>query len=292
MNRSTYYRLYDAFNKILERENPCKFINNCCIKNRSDGSENGCCGTCAALSSVGCSVQALRCKSQLCNTAFLNLSIKGKDSWRKLMEDVEEKFPSLLNRQTYTDIKSEHGVKRVSSMLDGIANKLEAKGLLKEAYEIDLVANAIDKDFHELSKQLEEAYKRHAPQDQIDHLETELAKLVSEEDMLGHTPATSDGQSIEEELRSLYHQYLNAGNTAITPYTREELLDIMRGAIKEFPGNRSDTLNDAQILEAAKDAYERRKTLNKRREEIKRVHKTPEEALTGLMQIKTKGTRV
>lgn len=181
---------------------------------------------------------------------------------------------------------------KISSILDSIANRLEAKGLLKEAYEIDLVANAIDKDFHELSKQLEEAYKRHAPQDQIDQLETELAKLVSEEDMLGHIPATSEGHSIEEELRSLYHQYLNIGNTAITPYTREELLDIMRGAIKEFPGNLSEKLTDAQILEAAKDAYERRKTLNKRREEITRLHKTPEEALTGLMRIRTKGARV
>ena len=34
---------------------------------------------------------------------------------------------------------------KISSMLDDLANKLEAKGLIKEAYEIDKVANLLEK---------------------------------------------------------------------------------------------------------------------------------------------------
>lgn len=89
---------------------------------------------------------------------------------------------------------------KISSLLDAIANKLESKGLMDEAFDIDVIANTLEANYAEVEKQLDEAYKRNAPQSEIDHLETELAKWVSEgghdvseEDMMGHIPATSEG---------------------------------------------------------------------------------------------------
>jgi hypothetical protein len=177
---------------------------------------------------------------------------------------------------------------KLSSILDILANRLEVKGLLKEAYELDMVANSINLEYHALYKQLQDAYKRQAPQDQIDRLETELAKLTIEEDMVGDIPATSEGYAIDEELRALYHQYLNADNKSITPYDRQELIGIMRGAMEEglHGQDLSVGLTDAQILEAAKDAYGRYNELSLRRNNPNRINRTPEEALRNIGDIK------
>lgn len=175
-------------------------------------------------------------------------------------------------------------MRSISLMIDSIADRLEAQGFLKEAYELDIIANT----YEEISKKLDNAYEQHAPQGMIDQLETQLSALVGEEDMEGHVPATSEGYSIEEELRNLYHQYLNAGNKNVTPYDRQELIDIMRGAVEQemFGQRPMKGLTDTQILEAAKDAYERHKGLSTRRSDPNRMHKTPGEALKGLGQIR------
>jgi hypothetical protein len=186
---------------------------------------------------------------------------------------------------------------KISSVLDSIANQLEAAGLLKEAYKIDVLSNTFDIEYDRIEKQLEDAYRRHAPQNQIDHLETELAKLVSEEDtnvseedMTGDFPATSEGYILDEELRGLYQKYLNAD---MTPYSRQELIDIMRGAVEGAGDNIHDQvakkgLTDTQILEAAKDAYERFMDLRNRRSNPNRLNRTPEEALKNLNRIRGK----
>jgi hypothetical protein len=180
---------------------------------------------------------------------------------------------------------------KFSSMLDSIADSLESKGFIKEALDIDKISDILDVGYKSLEKQLEEAYERHAPQSQINHLETELAKRVSEEDLVGgDLTAASEGYAIDEDLRDLYQQYLNAGNTVGTgnPYSRQELIEIMRGAIKGgLIGQRPvEGLTDAQILEAAKDAYEHRLNLNQRRRILDRKNRTPGEALRELSQIK------
>ena len=46
-----------------------------------------------------------------------------------------------------------------------------------------MLSNTIDTEYNRIEKQLEDAYRRHAPQSQIDHLETELAKYVNEGDL-------------------------------------------------------------------------------------------------------------
>ena len=184
---------------------------------------------------------------------------------------------------------------KISSLLDAIANKLESKGLMDEAFDIDVIANTLEANYAEVEKQLDEAYKRNAPQSEIDHLETELAKWVSEgghdvseEDMMGHIPATSEGYSIDEALINLYHQYLNAGNKSITPYDRQEIIDIMRGEIND-PVHKLWTvgnLTDQQILDAAKDAYENRRSLLQRKKLQPGIHSTPDEALKSLGDIR------
>jgi hypothetical protein len=123
--------------------------------------------------------------------------------------------------------------------------------------ELPPVQDVSDKNHHALAKKLEEAYERGAPQSEIDRLETDLARIVSEEDL----DVSEDvmGGNIAEQLSSLYAEYLNPTGR----YSREELLNIMRGTVgTEFaalyqplkPG-----ITDDQILEAAKDAYENRK---------------------------------
>lgn len=184
---------------------------------------------------------------------------------------------------------------KVSSLLDAIANKLESKGLTDEAFNIDIIANTIEANYDAIEKQLDEAYKRNAPQSEIDRLETELAKWVSEgghdvseEDMMGFIPTTSEGYSLDEALINLYHQYLNAGNKNITPYDRRELIDIMRGEINDpvhklrAVGN----LTDQQILEAAKDVYENRKNLIHRKKMQPKLYNTPDDALKSIGDIR------
>ena len=52
---------------------------------------------------------------------------------------------------------------KISSLLDAIANKLESKGLMDEAFDIDVIANTLEANYAEVEKQLDEAYKRNAP---------------------------------------------------------------------------------------------------------------------------------
>jgi len=184
---------------------------------------------------------------------------------------------------------------KISSLLDYIADRLETKGLIKEALDLDRVADAIDSEYARIEKQLEDAYSRRAPQSQINHLETELAKLVSEggldesdEDLVGDNfPATSEGHAVEEELRDLYHQYLSVDDPG-SYHTRQEILEIMRGALHGgLHGQRPvKDLTDAQILDAARDVYEHRIKLTQRRNTPHRVNKTPGEALKNLDKIK------
>lgn len=184
---------------------------------------------------------------------------------------------------------------KISSLLDVIANKLESKGLMDEAFNLDVISNTIEANYDAIEKQLDEAYKRGAPQSEIDRLETELAKWVSEgghdvseEDMMGFEPSTSEGYSIDEALISLYHQYLNAGNKNITPYDRQELISIMRGEIED-PVHKLRTvgnLTDQQILDAAKDVYENRKNLLQRKKMQPKLHNTPDEALKSIGDIR------
>jgi len=186
-------------------------------------------------------------------------------------------------------------VTKISSRLDSIADNLESMGFIREAFEIDKISDALESQYDKIEKQLEEAYKRHAPQDQIDRLETELAKYVnegdldvSEEDMTVGVPAASEGHSIDEELIELYHQYLHPEKSV---YDRQELIKIMRGAIEErsnYLGNLSPkkNLTDTQILEAAKDVYDNHKALRLRKKNPNRINRTPDEALKNLNQIK------
>ena len=186
-------------------------------------------------------------------------------------------------------------INKISSLLDSIANRLEDAGLYKEAYDIDVLSNTIDTEYDRIEKQLEDAYRRHAPQSQIDHLETELAKYVnegdlnmSEEDMIGDEPMTSEGFSIDEELIALYHQYLHPEKSI---YDRDELVNMMYHA---FAGESSvihgqyplKSSTKEQALEAAKDAYENYMALKRRRSNPNRMNRTPEEALKDLDRIK------
>jgi hypothetical protein len=81
-----YFFLFDSFSEIMVKENPCRWIGNTCILNRDRGGANGCCNACKMNTYAGCSIQNLGCKSFLCERAFNNLSIAGREKWRELIE--------------------------------------------------------------------------------------------------------------------------------------------------------------------------------------------------------------
>jgi len=118
------------------------------------------------------------------------------------------------------------------------------------------------RSYEQVEKELERAYERRLPQSIIDRLETELAHLVTEEDiyMTESEPNESDdpfGGPVEVQLADLYHNYINGRRYE----TKEECLLVMRGVLGDEGGYRRilPNVTDAQIWEAAKDAYENRK---------------------------------
>lgn len=144
----------------------------------------------------------------------------------------------------------------------------------------------------QIEKELERKYHEGAPQQEIDRLETELAKHISEgghdesdEDLEpGGGSAVSEGISIEEHLRQIYHKYLKAA-----PQERGELLEAMKSVIDGrdfiYTPEVGRTNSDQQVLDAAKDAYERHLHLLSKRK-VPGLHPTPDAAMKRLKMIK------
>jgi hypothetical protein len=103
-----------------------------------------------------------------------------------------------------------------------------------------------NRGYNEIQKDLDAAYEREAPQEEIDALETELANFVSEEDMI------SDGISVEEELRNMYIRYIDP--TQRHGMTLEDIIANMREVVISNGGRKNIT--DEELLDASKDAYE------------------------------------
>lgn len=85
---------------------------------------------------------------------------------------------------------------KVSSLLDNIANSLESKGYIREAYEIDLIANTIDRDagiidiakgflgkFPKIGPDIYRFIKGKTPQEAIQSLLKALGGIVSDSDV-------------------------------------------------------------------------------------------------------------
>ena len=74
-----YDRLYEEADRLLEQHNPCQFVGNKCISNRTNphgyDKENGCCNDCDWLGSSGCVTKCLKCKIHTCT--FITIPHNG-----------------------------------------------------------------------------------------------------------------------------------------------------------------------------------------------------------------------
>ena len=110
----------------------------------------------------------------------------------------------------------------------------------------------------ELEKYIEKRYSEHAPQSELNRLETEYARRVTEEDlhMTEDDLTMSEGIALEEQLVEMYHKYLTP--SARQGMTEENIIENMRSAVESYGGR---NLADKQILDAAKDVYKIKKKI-------------------------------
>ena len=78
------------------------------------------------------------------NTSSTGVGITNILVWQV---SLENKYPGLLDALAKEyPIGEKMSTEKLSTMLDDIADRLEAKGLLKEAYAVDVVSNMIESD--------------------------------------------------------------------------------------------------------------------------------------------------
>ena len=124
----------------------------------------------------------------------------------------------------------------------------------------------------DLEAYIDARYEVWAPQDELDALEVEYAKRVSEDDlnMTEEDPNmqedTAEGTHLEENLVDAYRRYLQPDDERDGRMTREEVVSFMRAIIEDSRGINKEMkdVSDSQILDAAKDVYEYKKNLIQR----------------------------
>ena len=125
----------------------------------------------------------------------------------------------------------------------------------------------------ELEKHILMRYEHGAPQEELDRLETLFAGRVTDDDihMGEEDPQMSEeilnGASLEEWLSDSYFRYVQAQTDPQRCTSDQELIDGMRDGLWEA-GCRcqrlKDGVTDEQILDAARDIFERRNDLVRR----------------------------
>jgi hypothetical protein len=131
----------------------------------------------------------------------------------------------------------------------------------------------LPRNYEHIEKELETAYAHNMPQSVIDRLETELAQHVTEENlqMSEEDPDITEdvygrggvAGAIEEQMAYTYSDYLKAPavDTPGIPYSKQDLVKRMRNILEEskMAPSMLPNVTDAQVLDAAKDAYEHRR---------------------------------
>jgi len=128
----------------------------------------------------------------------------------------------------------------------------------------------------DLSNKIDWAYQSGNYQD-VEDMEEELERLIEKVTMrteeIVNEGYSVEGQgaddreeaSLEELLAQNYGEYLDA-QKGIGPYSADEILNNMRSNVMMFGGN--PKINSETVLDAAKDAYERKKQLRERKKPI------------------------
>lgn len=225
---------------------------------------------------------ALMGKTEILNSEFKDLfNIQNKDGNTPLhiLASVSPQAYREINKPEYNDWEAIH----LKNDEGQTPRDVQTKRFIKDSSESE-------DDITRLEKELEKKYREGAPQKEIDDLETELAKHVSEEeptseeDVINEQSAVSEGISIEEELRNLYKKYLSASEKD-RPDIVETMRSVLEGSDYIYTPERPKIITDEQVLDAAKDVYERHLHLKLRRQKP-RINPTPEEVVRTLKRIR------
>jgi len=163
---------------------------------------------------------------------------------KEFLEDIKkERFPesSVSNvegvlKQLQSKLESVKSSGKVASMLDDIASRLESKGLLKEAHDLDIISNTLEMlASNQEVKALYEATKEMNP--------SHAATLIGER----HAGSKWGENLTEQKLTSLpWEEYKDAKIPGVMlPFCR---YFVLKNAGKHFPGSkqRVETLEDAE----------------------------------------------
>ena len=121
----------------------------------------------------------------------------------------------------------------------------------------------------QLEQYIDSRYEANAPQRELNALETAYSERVSEDDlnMTEEEPAmredTGEGTHLEENLVDAYRRYLQPDDRRDGLMTKKEVILFMRAIIEDsrFINKGMKSITDAEVLAAAKDAYEYKRNL-------------------------------
>ena len=129
------------------------------------------------------------------------------------------------------------------------------------------------KRIKELSKLIDSAYatdKIDNVEDMEEELEILIEKITSKEEDLLSEGYDVEGQghdivespSLEEQLATLYYQYLNFRQGYGPFHSQDDIIENMRHAVLDINGN--SNIDNHTVLDAAKDAYNRKMNLRQK----------------------------
>lgn len=113
----------------------------------------------------------------------------------------------------------------------------------------------------DLEKLIEKRYYERAPQKELDRLETEYARRISEDDLnlTEDDPDMSEGISLEEEFIAMYENFLRGSYM-----TKDEIIGNMRAALGNRIHKSTEHITDEQLFDAAKDLYDAKQKIIKK----------------------------
>lgn len=141
------------------------------------------------------------------------------------------------------------------------------KRLLKIGETVYLCTNTLE-------QYLDARYEARARQRELEALEMEYSKRVSEDELnitdeeLDMGEEIHSGASLEEQLCRMYHRYLMPDERCGMEI--EDIIGNMRSALELYAHGKINTSSDAEIFAAAKDIYEHKKDLIAKYQSLKK----------------------
>ena len=174
----------------------------------------------------------------------------------KLTLKQNENIQFLLN--AYKEIANEEDKLKEEGIRGSEINEAKRIGEEEVIRAFEVVRNEVkDMSTQDLEKLIDSKYESGAPQEELDLLETLYESRVSEGEA---SIEEAEGAGLEEQLVKMYHRYLNPDQR--NGMEVKDIVSNMRSAIETYGhGSPLVELNDDQILDTAKDLYDRKESL-------------------------------